>query len=69
MSTASDIAAAVDAAVDLLGLGLEVFNAAKAQAHAADEAAADAAREKRKHALMQVARETQRQLLEFELDR
>lgn len=68
MSTASDIAAALGAATELVGLGIEVFKAAKAQADAGeDEAAADTAREARKHALMQVERETQRQLLEFEI--
>lgn len=68
MTTESDIAAVIGAATDLVSLGIEVFHAARAQADAVDEVTANAAREIRKQALMQVARETQRQLLEF-LDR
>lgn len=69
MSTGEEVAAVVSAATGLLTLGANVYNAAKAQADATDEAAADAAREQRKHALMQLARETERQLLEYELDK
>lgn len=69
MSTGDDIIAAVGAAGELAEIGLEIFKHARAEAAAPDEAAAAEAREKRKHALEQLARETQRQLLEFEIDK
>lgn len=69
MSTGEEIAAVVNAGTAILGLGAQIYNAAKEQAEAVDEAAADAAREKRRQALMHMAKETQRQLLEFELDK